>query len=252
MEIIDGTGIHEGTMEGCVEFFFLRQASFTGLEERDMVDVLVKGGPVMIPLVICSVVALAVVFERILYLRRTNQDPDRALRLIALALERDRMVDAVAAVHKVRGQIGTLAATALAFANRPREQLEVEVRMAGEREVYFLERRIPTLEMVISVAPLLGLLGTVLGLIKNFNVLAASPQLLEAGALSEGIAQALITTAAGLSIAVGAYILYVFITGAVDKRIQEMNEFATSIVKLLMEGVQPYELSLSKGRTEEA
>ncbi len=252
MEIIDDVGMREGTMESRVECFLMRQASFTGLEERDMVDVLVKGGPVMIPLVICSIAALAVVFERILYLRRTSQDPDRALRLIALALERDRMVDAVAAVHKVKGQIGTLAATALASANRPREQVEVEVRMAGEREVYFLERRLPTLEMVISIAPLLGLLGTVLGLIKNFNVLATSPQLLEAGALSEGIAEALITTAAGLSIAVGAYMLYVFITGAVDRRIREMNEFATNIVKLLMEGVQPYELSLSKDRTQEA
>jgi len=75
----------------------------------------------------------------------------------------------------------------------------------------------------------------VLGLIKNFNVLAASPQLLEAGALSAGIAEALITTAAGLSIAVGAYILYVFITGVIDRRIREMNEFATNVVKLLME-----------------
>ena len=163
MEIIDDVGMHEGTMESRVECFSVRQASLTGLEEQDMVDVLVKGGPVMIPLVICSIVALAVVFERILYLRRTSQDPDRALRLIALALERDRMVDAVAAVHKVKGQIGTLAATALATANRPREQVEVEVRMAGEREVYLLERRLATLEMVISVAPLLGLLGTVLG-----------------------------------------------------------------------------------------
>lgn len=137
-----------------------------------MVDVLVKGGPVMIPLVICSIVALAVVIERLLYLSRTRQDPDRALRLIALALERDRMVDAVAAVHKLRGQIGTLAATALSSANRPREQVELDVKMAGEREVFLLERRLPTLEMVVTVSPLLGLLGTVLGLIKNFNVLA--------------------------------------------------------------------------------
>ena len=104
-----------------------------------MVDVLVKGGPVMIPLVICSIVALAVVIERLLYLSRTRQDPDRALRLIALALERDRMVDAVAAVHKLRGQIGTLAATALSSANRPREQVELDVKMAGEREVFLLK-----------------------------------------------------------------------------------------------------------------
>jgi biopolymer transport protein ExbB len=153
-------------------------------------------------------------------------------------------------VHKIRGQIGALAATAMATANRPREQVEQEVRIAGEREVFLLERRLPTLEMVITVSPLLGLLGTVLGLIKNFDVLAASPQLLEAGALSSGIAEALISTAAGLSIAVAAYMLYVFITGIIDRRIREMNEFATNVVKLLMEGVQPYELSLSKDSTQ--
>lgn len=250
MEIIDVVGIREGRMESRVETLVLRQASFTGLEEQDMVDVLVKGGPVMIPLIVCSVAALAVVFERILYLLRTAQDPDRALRLIALAIERDRMVDAVAAVHKIRGQIGALAATALSTANRPREQVEAEVRMAGEREVFLLERRLPTLEMVITVSPLLGLLGTVLGLIKNFNVLAGSPQLLEAGALSSGIAEALLTTAAGLSIAVGAYMLFVFVTGKIDRRIREMNEFATNVVKLLMEGVQPYELSLSADQAQ--
>ncbi|NLS45594.1 MAG: MotA/TolQ/ExbB proton channel family protein [Firmicutes bacterium] len=217
-----------------------------------MVDMLVKGGPVMIPLVVCSIIALAVVIERILYLLRTNQDPNRALRLISLAIERDRMVDAVAAVHKIRGQIGTLAATAIAGANRTRNQVEAQMQAAGEREIFLLERRLPILEMIITVSPLLGLLGTVLGLIKNFHVLAMSPQFLEAGALSSGIAEALITTAAGLSIAVAAYLLYVSITGAVDKRIREMNEFATNVVNLLMEGVQPYELSLSEDLTEEA
>ena len=102
----------------------------------------------MIPLVICSIVALAVVFERILYSVEPSRS-DRAFETDSSALERDRMVDA-SAVHKVKGQIGTLAATALASANRPREQVEVEVKMAGEREVYLLERRLPTLEMVIS------------------------------------------------------------------------------------------------------
>jgi len=203
-----------------------------------MVDILVKGGPVMIPLVFCSVLALAVAFERALYLFRTSQDPERAFNLISVAVERDRMVDAVAAVQRTRGQIGAIAAAALTNANRPKEEFEAEVKAAGQREVYLLEKRLPTLEMVITIAPLLGLLGTVLGLIKNFEVLAGSPQLLEAGALSAGIAEALITTAAGLVIAVMGSVVHVYTTGAIDKRIRDMSEFASGLTNLLSEGVR--------------
>lgn len=207
-----------------------------------MVDVLIKGGPVMIPLLLCSVLALAVAFERILYLLRTSQDPERALRLISIAVERNRMADAIAAVQRLKGQIGSLAAAALTNASRPRAELEAEIRAAGDREVFLLENHLPILDMVVTVAPLLGLLGTVLGLIKNFRVLAETPQLLEAGALSAGIAEALITTAAGLTIAAPAFVLHVYITSLIDRRILEMGEFGSSLVNLLSEGVREGEL----------
>ncbi len=207
-----------------------------------MVDVLVKGGPVMVPLLFCSILALAIAFERILYILRTSQDPERALRLISMAVERNRIADAVGAVHKLRGQVGSLAAAALSNANRPRADLEAEIRASGEREVFLLENRLPILDAIVTVAPLLGLLGTVTGLIKNFRVLASTPQVLEAGALSAGIAEALITTAAGLIIAAPAFVLHVYISGLVDRRIAEMGEFGSSLVKILSEGVREDEL----------
>lgn len=207
-----------------------------------MVDVLIKGGPVMIPLLLCSVLALAVAFERILYLLRTSQDPERALRLISVAVERNRIADAIAAVQRLKGQVGSLAAAALTNANRPRAELEAGIRAAGDREVFLLENHLPILDMVVTIAPLLGLLGTVLGLIKNFRVLAETPQLLEAGALSAGIAEALITTAAGLSIAAPAYVLHVYVTNLIDRRVLEMGEFGSSLVNLLSEGVREDEL----------
>ncbi len=214
-----------------------------------MVDVLIKGGPVMIPLLLCSVLALAVAFERILYMLRTSQDPERALRLISIAIERDRMAEAIAAVQQLRGQVGALATAALTNSKRPRAELESEVRAAGDREAFLLESHLPILDMVVTVAPLLGLLGTVLGLIKNFRVLAQTPQMLEAGALSAGIAEALITTAAGLMIAAPAFILQVYITGLIDKRLLEMGEFGSSLVDLLSEGVSEGELSEKQSQT---
>jgi len=208
-----------------------------------MADVLIKGGPVMIPLLLCSVLALAVAFERILYLLRTSQDPERALRLISVAVDRDRMAEAVAAVQQLRGQIGALATAALTNANRPKAELEAEVKAAGEREAFLLENHLPVLDMVVTVAPLLGLLGTVTGLIKNFRILSSSPQVLEPWALAAGIAEALITTAAGLIIAVPAFILHVYITGLIDRRLVEMGEFGSSLVNLLAERVSEGELS---------
>ncbi len=203
-----------------------------------MVEILVKGGPTMIPLLLCSVLALAVAFERILYLLRTWQDPERALALVGRAISLNRAVDAIAASQKLRGQVGRLAMVGLANRNRPRAELEAELQAVGEREAILLESHLPILDTVVTIAPLLGLLGTVLGLIDNFRILGDAPELLEAGALSAGIAEALITTAAGLMIAVPAFVLHVYITGLIDRRTAEMSEFATSLVGFLSEGVK--------------
>ncbi|HHV61853.1 MAG TPA: MotA/TolQ/ExbB proton channel family protein [Firmicutes bacterium] len=203
-----------------------------------MVDVLIKGGPVMIPLLICSVLSLAITFERIYYLWRTRSDPERALQAVTLALEHGKIGDAIAAVEKFRGQIGSLMSAALLSYGKGREEIEAAMKAAGEKEVYKMERRVSVLDMLVTISPLLGLLGTVTGIIKSFKILATSPQILEPSQLSSGIAEALITTAAGLIIAVPTLAFHTYIVSIIDRRILEMDEFSTDLLDILSSEVK--------------
>ncbi|NPV52887.1 MAG: MotA/TolQ/ExbB proton channel family protein [Firmicutes bacterium] len=203
-----------------------------------MVDMLIKGGPVMIPLLLCSVLALAITFERIYYLWRTRTDPERALQAVTLALEHGRIGDAIAAVEKFRGQIGSLMSAALVSYGKERDEIEAAMRAAGEKEVYKMEKRVSVLDMLVTISPLLGLLGTVTGIIKSFKVLATSPQILDPGQLSAGIAEALITTAAGLIIAVPTLAFHTYIVGIIDRRILEMDEFSNDLLDILASEVK--------------
>jgi len=207
-----------------------------------VVEVLIKGGPVMIPLLLCSIIALAISFERIYYLLRSSSDPVKALQAVTLAVEHKRVTDAVAVVERFRGPIGALAAAGLTAYGKEKADMEQAIRAAGEREVGKMEHRLSILSMIITVAPLLGILGTVTGIIKSFGVLARSPQLLDAAALSAGIAEALLTTAAGLIIAIFTLVLYTYITGIIDRRIAEMNDFSSELLEILAAEVRGSEV----------
>lgn len=106
----------------------------------------------------------------------------------------------------------------------------------GRLEIYKMERRMNVLDVIIGIAPLLGLLGTVTGIIKSFNILAALEGISQPSALSAGIAEALITTAAGLIIAIPTMAVYSFLNGIIDRNIAEMNKRSNELVELLGSG----------------
>ena len=203
-----------------------------------MVDILIKGGPVMIPLLLCSVLALAISFERIYYLLRNSSDPDSAVEAVTLALEDGRLSDTVGRLAKVRGPLSALATVGLSYYGKSRGDLERALEFAGEQEIHKMERYVPWLGMIVSIAPLLGILGTITGLMKCYGVIAKNPVLLEVGALSAGIAEALITTAAGLIIAVPSLFLYTYITGIIDRRTAEMNAFCQKLLDVFSASVR--------------
>ncbi|HHY47216.1 MAG TPA: MotA/TolQ/ExbB proton channel family protein [Firmicutes bacterium] len=212
-------------------------------DDFDMVDILIMGGPVMVPLALCSILALAIAIEKIYYLMRTRSDPERALRAVGLALEHGRIGDAIAAVEQFRGQLGALMTAGLMMYGKDPKQVENAIRAAGEREIYLMERGLPVLGMIVTISPLLGILGTVLGIIDAFQVLSSQAHLLEPAALSAGIAEALITTAAGLIIAVPALALHTWISGMVERRVREMGDFATELINLLTTEVRQVAVS---------
>jgi len=198
-----------------------------------MLDVLVKGGPVMIPLLFCSVLAVAVALERLWYLFSTRVDSEDLMDEVKLALNQGKLLEAVQIAKRSRSQVAALVATGIAYSDRPREELREVLDDVGRAEVFKMEQRLVLLEAIATISPLLGLLGTVTGIIRTFNVLGALQGLGSPQDLSSGIAEALITTAAGLIIAIPALALYQWISSIIDRRVADMNRRSGELMEAL-------------------
>ncbi|NLY55587.1 MAG: MotA/TolQ/ExbB proton channel family protein [Firmicutes bacterium] len=200
-----------------------------------MIELFNKGGILMYPLLLCSVLALAVIIERIYYFIIIRDDLDEVMDRVESSLKQGRVLEAMQVARRARGPVATVLAAAIAHKGEPRQVIEDYVKRAGNVELYKLERGLPLLETVIMVSPLLGLLGTVLGIMQSFNVMGALRGVNDPAVLAPGIAEALITTAAGLSIAIPASMMHAFFVRKVDKYVLEMNNRAVDIVNLLSE-----------------
>lgn len=202
-----------------------------------MVDAIVKGGPLMIPLLILSILALAVSLERIWYLSRTRADSDELMDEVKLCFQENKILEAMQMVKRARGPVAAILAAGIAYSDRPKEELREHLEEVGQEEVFRMERGLGLLSTIVSVAPLIGLLGTVTGIIRSFRVMGAF-QGIESNpaALSVGIAEALITTAAGLFIAIPSLMVYNWLTGQIDRRVREMSRRALELTDLLHNG----------------
>lgn len=166
-----------------------------------MIDILISGGPVMIPLALLSLLGVAVILERLWVLRRARYlDPATVATLSQLLAHRN-FDGAVEYTRRHPGPLGDLVAALVDNRTAPYDELREILEDTGRHQLLGLERGLPALATIVSGAPLLGLLGTVLGMIKVFLVVASSGTSV-AEKLSAGIAEALITTATGLIIAI--------------------------------------------------
>ncbi|BAS27557.1 MotA/TolQ/ExbB proton channel family protein [Limnochorda pilosa] len=197
-----------------------------------MVDIFIQGGPVMIPLGLLSLIGFAVFLERIWYLRRNRANTDELVEEVHVALEQERLLEAVQIAKRHRGPVAAVLSVAVANFDRPSRELRERIEQAGQDEVYKMERRLVWLETIAAIAPLLGLLGTVLGIIDSFQILSAAQGVGDPAAISSGIAQALITTAAGLIIAIPTLFAHNWLSSIVDRRVQDMNRAASEVVEI--------------------
>jgi biopolymer transport protein ExbB len=175
-----------------------------------VIDILMSGGLVMIPLALLSLVALAIVLERLWVLRRSNYlKPNVVTTLSQLLANRDfRKATDVCARHP--GPFAELVRTLVENRHAPYDELKEILVETGRHQLLGLQRGLAALSTIVSGAPLLGLLGTVLGMIKIFRVVASSGTGITES-LSAGIAEALITTATGLIIAIPALFVHSFL-----------------------------------------
>ena len=170
-----------------------------------MFEYLQAGGPVMIPIAICSVIAVATFLERMWALRRNQVVPD-GFCVEIVELVRQRRWDDAGTLCKMRPlAIARVLEAALEARGRGRSEIKERIEEVGRREAAEMERYIPILGTIASIAPLLGLLGTVGGMILTFQVIEQHGAT-DIGNLAGGISQALITTFAGLSVGIPALV----------------------------------------------
>lgn len=175
-----------------------------------MIDILLSGGPVMFPLGLLSLVALAIVLERLWVLRRTNYMKDTVVNSLSQLLANREYRAALDYCRRHPGPFAHLVTAMVENRRAPYDELKEILEDTGRRELLSLQRGLPALATIVGGAPLLGLLGTVLGMIKIFTVVASAGSGIT-DQLASGIAQALITTATGLIIAIPTLFTHSFL-----------------------------------------
>jgi biopolymer transport protein ExbB len=196
--------------------------------------VIQKGGYLMYPIALCSIFALGIFLERLwTYIKVRQAFRDLAHQVEPLVAKK-RLEEAITTCHKSQSPLAQVFLAALRVAGRSREQIKAIVEETGRREAAPLQRFLGLLGTIATISPLLGLLGTVLGMIRAFNVIASQGMGTPA-TLGGGISEALITTAAGMTVAIPVILAHRYLTSRLDRLIIEMEEYSLRLVDLLGE-----------------
>jgi len=198
-------------------------------------DFVVKGGPVMVPIGICSLVALTVVIERLVSLRRGRIIP-RDFQPTLTGLLGDRGVGgrqkSLEYCQRHGTPIAAIFAAGIKKLGEPVELVERHIQETGQREVLKLRKYLRTLSVIAAISPLLGLLGTILGMIIAFETVAASAEALgRTELLAKGIYQAMITTAGGLIVAIPVVIAYHWFSARVEQLVAEIDAMVVDFIE---------------------
>jgi len=195
-------------------------------------EIIKSGGWVMVPIIICSILAVAIVVERFWTLQRNRVMPKHLVAQI-YALGKQSRINADQVRDLRNGSpLGRVLAAGLVNLQHSREVMKEAIEDTGRHVVHDLERFLNTLGTVAAISPLLGLLGTVLGMIKVFAAITTAG-LGNPEVLAGGISEALITTAAGLTVAIPALFFYRFFVGRVDELVVGMEQEALKMVEVM-------------------
>ncbi|HLV80388.1 MAG TPA: MotA/TolQ/ExbB proton channel family protein [Chthonomonadaceae bacterium] len=193
------------------------------------------GGFMMYPLLLCSVVLIAVAIERAISLRKAAVDGDTLLDEVKTAYKPDKDADptgAIALSMQAGGPVGRMFARGLKNAHRSADAIEMAMEQEAANEQPALEANLPVLRTIVNISPLLGLLGTIAGMITSFRA-ASQVGLSNPTQILGGIAEALISTATGISLAVIGFICYNYFANLSKKIIEDMEYYGSELVNYL-------------------
>jgi biopolymer transport protein ExbB len=197
-----------------------------------------NGGPVLWVILFASAVAVLVFIERFLHCHRAQINSTEFLNGVRNVLKRDNIVEALSICDATPGPVARLVKTAILNRDHGRDRVRESLEEAGLAEVPRLEEKLNLLATIAQLAPLLGLLGTVLGFIKTFMLMQKAGLHAHFSLLSDGIWQALICAAAGLAVAIPAHAAYNYLVSRVNSIVLDMERAATEIVNIVTEGLK--------------
>ncbi|MDP2922243.1 MAG: MotA/TolQ/ExbB proton channel family protein [Candidatus Omnitrophota bacterium] len=200
-----------------------------------MLQFIIKGGPIMYPIIIGSIFGFAIALERFLVFRSIKLDTFKFVQDIFKDLKANNIKNALELCNNTRHPVSAIFKIGIERRNLPLDRLEKTLEQAGNNQIQKLERRLGALVSIISIEPLLGFLGTITGLIRAFMSWERAGANVTVNALAGGIYEAMITTAAGLIIAIPLYLCYNYFISRIKVISNELTNHAIQLLELIAE-----------------
>lgn len=200
------------------------------------IEIIHKGGPVMIFIIVCSIFAMTIVTERFWLLYRMHIDINKFLEAVLSALKKRQVKEAIDLCDKSPHPAGVILKSGIINSGYGRERIKTAMEDMSLYEIPRMEKNLSLLATIAHISPLIGLLGTVTGLAKCFQIIqlkSISLQAITPNDLAGGIWEALITTIAGLAVAIPAYVAYNYLVNRVNSFVLEMERSASELVNFL-------------------
>ncbi len=214
-------------------------ADTTALQAADesisVLDLAMQGGFMMIPIFVLSIIAIYLFFERLMIINKANLSPDQFMNRVKELVLRGDINGAKVLCAQQDSPVGRMIQKGLTRIGSPLKNIEASIENVGKLEVFKLEKNLSALATIAGAAPMMGFLGTVIGMVEAFIAIAQEEGSVSPKLLSSGIYTAMITTVAGLFVGIMAYLAYNFLVTRVQKVIHKMEYTSIEFIDLLQE-----------------
>lgn len=213
----------------------LAQSAEAGVDKLSLLELMLKGGPVMIPIAILSIVAIYIFIERYMAIRKAAREEKNFMNQIRDFVYSGNIDAAKALCRNTDSPIARMIDKGLSRIGKSLRDIGTSVENVGKLEIYSLEKNLATMATIAGAAPMIGFLGTVTGMIRAFYNMSKAGNNIDVGLLSGGIYEAMVTTMAGLAVGIVAYLGYNILVAMVEKVVYKMEARSLEFIDLLQE-----------------
>ncbi len=202
----------------------------------NLLELFLKGGLVMWPILLCSLITVAVIIEKYIMLSKSNVDPKQLMVKIRSSLSRNDIASAVDACAKIKAPVANILKQGVINYKHGQQAVKEAIELAGKEEIFHLEKRLSVLANMAGTAPMLGFLGTVTGMITVFHTIEQLGGNVNPSILAGGIWEAMLTTAFGLLVGIPALYFYNYFVAKVNRFVFEIENSAEEFMSLMKAG----------------